>query len=110
MLDLVPPARDDSPRCEPEQLPLIRIMEVVRDRVEAIHTGQWAMSAELRDIRSNLPMQRRPLSKRTEALHIRVITARRNGLCPCCQATPVCNEHGRLIGAEYDHWCEGGAR
>jgi hypothetical protein len=88
----------------PEQLPLIRMLEVVRDRVESIHAGQRAVAADLRDIRLNLPLQRRPLSKRSMEIHVQVIARRRNGICPCCQIEPVCTEGGRLDGAEFDHW------
>ena len=96
-----PPA---APASGPEQLPLIRMLEVVRDKVESIHAGQRAVAADLKDIKANLPMQRRPLSKRAQAVHIRAIWARRNGLCPCCQDTPVCTATGKLEGAESDHW------
>src|SRR6266852_4247013 len=103
-LELVPPAPLSTAPREPEQLPLIRILEVVRDRVESIHAGQRTMVEELRDIKANLPKQRKPLSKRSQAIHIRVTAARRNGLCPCCQETAVCTDVERLPGAEYDHW------
>ncbi len=83
----------------PEQLSL-RLLTIV----ERIDRHQSTITAELKHIRENLPQQRRPLSRRTQELHIRVIAARRGGFCPCCQATPVCTESGRLEGAEYDHW------
>jgi hypothetical protein len=88
----------------PEQWPLIRMLEVVRDRVDSIHAGQRTLTAEVREIRASLPQQRKPLSKRSQEVHIRATWARRNGLCPCCQETPVCDATGRLEGAEYDHW------
>ena len=103
-LELVPTAPPSTAPREPEQLPLIRMLEVVRDRVESIHAGQRTMVEELRDIKANLPKQRKPLSKRAQGIHIRVTAARRNGLCPCCQDTAVCTEMERLPGAEYDHW------
>jgi len=86
----------------PEQLPLIRMLEVVRDRIECIHAGQKTISAELKDIKSNLPLQ--PLSVRAQEVHIQVISLRRNCLCPCCQIEPVCSPLERLNGAEYDHY------
>ncbi len=88
----------------PEQLPLIRMLEVVRDRVDSLHAGQRTLTAEVREIRASLPQQRKPLSKRSQEVHIRATWARRNGLCPCCQETPVCDSAGRLDEAEYDHW------
>ena len=88
----------------PEQLPLIRMLEVVRDRVESIHAGQRNLSAELKDIKANLPVQRKPLSRRTQEIHILAIGSRRNGLCPCCQVEPVCSGTERLASAEFDHW------
>jgi hypothetical protein len=42
--------------------------------------------------------------RRAQALHVRVIASRRNGLCPCCQNVPVCTAFARLPGAEFDHW------
>jgi hypothetical protein len=90
-----PPA--SGPR-EPEQLNL-RMLQLV----ESIHAGQQSITAVLKDIKQNLPEQRRPLSKRTQQIHLRVIWARRNGLCPCCQETQVCDENGRVGESEYDH-------
>ena len=92
------------PPGEPEQIPLLRILEVVRDRVESIHATQRSLTVELRDIRANLPVQRRPLSKRAQQLHVLATWTRRNGLCPCCQSEPVCTETGRNETAEFDHW------
>ena len=87
-----------------EQLPLLQMLEVVRDRVESIHAGQRVVTAELKEIKASLPLQRRPLSRKTQELHVRVVWSRRNGICPCCQVEPVCTETGRLDGAEFDHW------
>ncbi len=97
LLELIPPRAPTmtAPR-EPEQLPL-RLLTVISRGVESIQT-------ELHEIRAALPAQRRPLSRRAQAIHIRVIATRRNGLCPCCQAVPVCTEAGKLPGAEFDHW------
>jgi hypothetical protein len=88
----------------PEQLSLIRMLEIVRDRVESLHAGQKAVQVELKEIRKKLPQQRRPLSAKRQEIHIRATWARRNGLCPCCQETPVCNAVSRLDGGEFDHW------
>lgn len=55
-------------------------------------------------ILENLPVQRRPLSDATKALHVRAVALRRNGYCPCCQRTLVCGHDGRLPAAEFDHW------
>lgn len=76
-LELIPPVVPAGNR-EPEQLPLIRMLEVVRDRVESIHASQHTLAEELRDIRANLPLQRRPLSRKAQLLHIRVIAAPRH--------------------------------
>ena len=92
-----------APLAAPEQIPLLRMLEVVRDRVESIHASQRAVTAELREIRANLPAQRRPLSTRSQEIHVRATRARRNGFCPCCQVEPVCTEAERLEGAEFDH-------
>jgi hypothetical protein len=114
-LELKQPAEDRQPGpelvttlavapSEPEQLPLLRMLEIVRDRVESIHAGQRSMTTEIREIKANLPQQRKPLSPRTQEIHVRAVWSRRNGLCPCCQETPVCTAVDRLEGAEYDHW------
>jgi hypothetical protein len=102
-LELVPPAplNPDRPA---EQLPLLRMLEVVRDRVESLHAVQHYIAEGLKDIRANLPVQRRPLSKRTQELHILAVSTRRNGRSPCRQETPVCTDTGRLNGSEYDHY------
>jgi hypothetical protein len=93
------PTVQSTATATPEQLPLRLLM-----LVEKIDRSQTSISAELKHIRENLPQQRRPLSRRTQEIHIRVTWARRAGFCPCCQSTPVCTELGRLDGAEWDHW------
>ncbi|MGA7239710.1 MAG: hypothetical protein WBY44_28785 [Bryobacteraceae bacterium] len=114
-LDLTPPSAQlelvaepvtpPAPR-DPEQLhlSLLRVVESVRETVQAIHASQRSIAEELRGIKTSLPMQRRPLSRRTQSLHLHATLTRRNGLCPCCQETPVCTDIGRLSGAEYDHF------
>jgi hypothetical protein len=99
LLELVPP-QPVNPDRPPEQLPLIRILQVV----ESIHANQRMVTEAPKDIKQSLPVQRRAPSKRTIELHILAISTRRNGLCPCCQETPVCTASGRLPGAEVDHW------
>jgi hypothetical protein len=84
----------------PEQLPLLRMLQLV----ERIDAGQRTITAQLKEIRQNLPQQRRPLSRKAQEIHIRATWARRNGLCPCCQSEPVCSDTGRREGAEFDHW------
>jgi len=79
-------------------------MDEHAQRLERIHYGQLTLCAQVKDLRESLPMQRRSLSRWAQQIHIDVINTRRNGLCPCCQETAVCNRDGRLPGAEYDHW------
>jgi hypothetical protein len=92
----------DGPKAphDPEQLPLLTVLEIVK----SIHAGQRTMVEELRLIKTSLPMQRKPLSRRTQAIHVHGTLTRRNGLCPCCSETPVCTDSGRLAGAEFDHF------
>jgi hypothetical protein len=98
-LEIVPPPPLPADR-PAEQLLLLRTLELV----QSIHASQRHIAEGLRDIKANLPVQRKPLSPRTQAIHILTTATRRNGLCPCCQETPVCTESGRLPGAEYDHY------
>lgn|SRR5215469_3979957 len=77
---------------------------VVRDRVDAVQAGQRLVVAELRDFRMNLPTQRRPVSPPTEEIHVLATGKRRDGLCLCCQETPVVTATARLDGSEIDHW------
>jgi hypothetical protein len=100
-LELVAALAEPAPPRDPEQLPLL---PVVLEIVRSIHAGQRSMAEELRAIKTSLPMQRKPLSRRTMAIHIHATLTRRNGLCPCCQETPVCDANGRLQGAEFDHF------
>ena len=84
-----------------EQLLLIRTLELV----QSIHATPRAITEGLREIKASLPVQRKPLSQRSQAIRVMVTATRRNGLCPCCQEkTQVCTESGRLNGAEFDHW------
>ena len=98
-LELVPPSPVPADR-PAEQLLLIRTLELV----QSIHATQRAITEGLREIKASLPVQRKPLSQRSQAIHVMVTATRRNGLCPCCQETQVCTESGRLDGAEFDHW------
>jgi hypothetical protein len=54
-------------------------------------------------ILDSLPVQRRPLSDATRAVHVRVTWERRNGFCSCCQLVPVAGPEGKLATAEFDH-------
>lgn len=98
-LELVPPTQPDSNR-PPEQMLLIRTLELV----QSIHASQRTITEGLKDIKASLPVQRRPLPQRVQAIHITVTAARRNGFCPCCAESKVCTETEKLPGAEYDHW------
>ena len=42
------------------------------------------------------------LSSKTQEILNWAIWARRNGLCPCCEAELVCTATGRLDEAEFD--------
>ena len=77
---------------------------VLSQKLDRLHTGQLVLCAQVKDLRESLPMQRRPLSKWTQQVHIEVVWKRRNGICPACQEVPIVNEHGRLPGLEFDHW------
>jgi hypothetical protein len=95
-----------SHRWVPEQIPLLRMLEIVRGPVESIHASHRAVTAELREIKANLPAQRRSPPARTQAIHVGATwaSARRNGVCPGCQTEPVCTDTERLESAEFDHW------
>jgi hypothetical protein len=69
-----------------------------------MQSTQLTVCQQLKDLRDNLPVQRRPLSRWAQRIHIEVLNAKRNGLCPCCKEIRVCGEQGRLPGAEYDHF------
>lgn len=102
-LEIVPPSAVSSPPV-PEQLPLIRMLEIVRTRVESLHAGLRTVVEEPRGLKTSLPMQRRPASKRTQQIHTAATLARRNGMCPCCQAVHVVNEWDQLPRAEVNHF------
>jgi hypothetical protein len=72
--------------------------------LERLHRDVRFVSELVADIRDSLPIQRRPLSEWTKSIHIRVTLNRRNGFCPACSVTPVCDIHGKLPGAEFDHF------
>ncbi len=75
---------------DPEQLhlSLLRVVESVRETVQAIHASQRAITEELRGIKTSLPMQRRPLSRRTQSIHLHATLTRRNGLCLAVRKRP----------------------
>jgi hypothetical protein len=70
----------------------IGILELVREPVESIHAGQKKLIGEVRDIRRNLPIKRKPLSKRAMEIHIKASVVIRNGYCPVCAEIQVCQE------------------
>jgi hypothetical protein len=80
------------------------VISVLSQKLDRLHSGQLVLCAQVKDLRESLPMQRRPLSRWVQAMHVQVTYSRRNGICPCCQEVPVCDEHGRLPGAEFDHF------
>jgi hypothetical protein len=62
------------------------------------------LCAQVKDLRESLPMQRRPLSRWAQQMHVQVLNEKRGGLCPACESVRVCDETGRLASGEYDHW------
>jgi len=78
--------------------------QVENPAIEQLQRELRFVAETVTTILDNLPVQRRPLSESTRALHVRVTWERRNGLCPCCQTVPVCTAEGKLPGAEHDHW------
>src|SRR5262245_37109758 len=85
----------------PLELPRRALDPSSEDRVER---ALGFVSAGLAAVLENLPLPRRTLNESTRALHLRVTLERRNGYCPCCQQTLVCDAAGKLPGAEFDHW------
>ncbi len=75
-----------------------------RDELGGIRKDLRFVVETVAEILESLPVQRRPLSDATKALHMRVTWTRRNGYCPCCQRVRVCSENGKLEGAEWDHF------
>jgi len=70
------------------------MVEVERDRVESIHTGQKTVALELKEILKNLPVPKTGAFAKTQETHIRATSVRRNGLVPCCQEAMVCTLTG----------------
>jgi hypothetical protein len=83
---------------------LEHVISILSQKLDRLHSGQLVLCAQVKDLRESLPMQRRPLSRWVQRMHVEATYTRRDGLCPCCQQTPVCNQDGRLPGAEFDHW------
>lgn len=77
---------------------------MITAKLDRLHSGQIHICEQVKDLRDALPMQRRPLSRWVQQIHVEVLNAKRGGLCPCCESVRVCDETGRLPGAEYDHW------
>ena len=77
---------------------------VIAERLDRLHSGQNLLSAQVKDLRESLPVQRRPASHWTRAMHISVVQSKRNGFCPCCQKTRIVNEEGSLPCLQIDHW------
>jgi len=72
--------------------------------LERLHRDVRLVSQTVSVILDSLPIQRRPLTEWTKALHVRVTSLRRSCYCPCCQQIAVTDGHGKLAGAEFDHW------
>jgi hypothetical protein len=94
---LVPPPAQQS-------FPFQHVISMFSDELDRLHFTQLASCEQVKDLRVSLPMQRRPLSRWAQQLHVEVVRTKRNGPCPCCQETPIVNEHGRLPDLEFDHW------
>jgi hypothetical protein len=113
MQDLLPFPNDSErePIGSQQSFPFEHVIRIIGERMDEharrldrIHSGQILICAQMKDLRESLPMQRRPLSRFVQQLHIEVVRMKRNGLCPCCQEVPIVNDHGRLPKLEFDHW------
>jgi hypothetical protein len=98
-----------------QPLPFDRVISILSARIDRheqkmeqsfdrLRSTQLTVCEQLKDLRANLPMQRRPLSGWVQRIHVDVLNLKRGGLCPCCEETPVCSPTGRLPAAEFDHW------
>lgn len=94
---LVPPPAQHS-------FPFEHVISMFTSRLDRLQSTQLALCEQVKDLRVSLPVQRRPLSRWAQQIHVEVVRAKRNGLCPCCQEMPICGVDGRLPGAEFDHW------
>jgi hypothetical protein len=73
---------------------LERLRFAVSEGLARIHANQQTVLAAVVEVQHALPLQRRPLSAKSKAIHQAVTWGRRNGLCPCCQQVPVCTADG----------------
>ena len=73
-------------------------------KLDRLHSGQLHLCEQVKDLRDSLPVQRRPLSRWVQQIHIEVLNAKRGGHCPAWESVPVCDANGRLPGGEYDHF------
>lgn len=80
-------------------------INILDHRVERVETKVDNLSHELTDIKSCLPLQRRGLSKKTVAEHIKCIFDDYNGKCPCCmEAQVIDHNRRRLPECTEDHF------
>jgi hypothetical protein len=42
-------------------------------RLDRLHSGQLVLCAQVKDLRESLPMQRRPLSRWAQQIHVQVL-------------------------------------
>ena len=89
-----------------ETFPFEHVITMLSEKLDRIQSGQLTLCAQVKDLTASLPVQRRPLSRWAQQIHIDVVRAKRNGLCPCCQETRIIAVDGtRIPGAsEFDHW------
>lgn len=80
-----------------------QVIGMLSEKLERLHSGQVMLCAQVKDLSASLPVQRRPLSRWAQQIHVDVVRGKRNGLCPCCQETRIVGETGRLPGSEFDH-------
>ena len=80
------------------------VITMTSEKLDQFQSNQLTLCAQVKVLRASLPLQRRQLSRWVQQVHVDVVRAKRNGLCPCCQETKIIGENGRLPGAEYDHW------
>jgi hypothetical protein len=80
------------------------VINILSAKLDRIQSGQLHLCEQVKDLRDSLPVQRRPLGRWAQQIHVEVLNAKRGGLCPACESVRVCDETGRLPGAEFDHW------
>jgi hypothetical protein len=58
---------------------IVEAIGVITEKLDRLHSRQFTLGAQVKDLRESLPVQHRPLSRWLQEIHVQVLNTKRAG-------------------------------